>query len=82
MNGDLGSCPFDVTALQHPELQVLHLEWGFREDDSRPVCEALGGSGSWLRSWTLCCVTAGKTLNLSEPPLPHFSVGIRIRVIL
>lgn len=64
-----------MSLLHHPELQFLHLELGFREDDLRPVCEALGSSGTWLSSRTLRCVTSGKALNFSESPLPHLSDG-------
>ena len=63
-----------VPLLHHPELQFLHLESGFGEDDLRLVCEALAGSGAWFRSWTVCFVTLGKALSFSESPL-HLSDG-------
>lgn len=70
-----------ISLLGHPELQLPHLQSSFREDDCRPVCEALGGDGAWLRSQTLCCVPSGKALNLSEPFLIS-RVSIIIGVIL
>lgn len=38
------------------------------------VCEALAGSGAWLRSWTVWLVISGKALSFSESPL-HLSDG-------